>query len=97
MSEKCIAVVEILHLKQRSYHSTTATLIRLQPHLTSKDTKQMREYILTKKERCILNRYIESGEKLEGFTVLLHRCRNMEPIEADVKLIKQFLEKAQVK
>jgi hypothetical protein len=53
----------------------------------------MRKSILTDKERQIINRYIESGEKLENFSVLVHRVRNMQNITNDLELINKFLSK----
>lgn len=53
----------------------------------------MRSYILTKKEKQIIAKYLKTGERLEGFAVLLHRCRNMQPINEDLQLIKRFLAK----
>ena len=55
----------------------------------------MRKAILTDKERQIINRYIENGEKLENFSVLVHRVRNMQVVTADLELIKQFLAKVE--
>jgi hypothetical protein len=55
----------------------------------------MREYILTQQEKQIIKKYLETGEKLEGFRMLLSRIRNMQAIEADLELIKQFLAKVQ--
>jgi len=55
----------------------------------------MRTKILTKAERQIITRYLESGDKLENFSVLLHRCRNMKAINEDLDLIKKFLSKAE--
>ena len=56
----------------------------------------MRESLLTEKERQIIRRYLENGEKLENFGVLLHRCRNMQTVNSDLDLIKKFLSKAGV-
>jgi hypothetical protein len=53
----------------------------------------MREYILTDKERIIICKYLETGERLEGFSMLIHRCKHMETINKDIELIKQFLTK----
>jgi len=53
----------------------------------------MRSYILTENETEIIRRFLETGDKLEGFKVLLHRCRHMEKIEKDLELIKRFLAK----
>lgn len=57
----------------------------------------MRKYLLTEQERKIIQRYLDTGEKLEGFKTILHRCRNMQVIESDLKLIKQLLEKTEQK
>jgi len=57
----------------------------------------MRQYLLTGQERQIIQKYLETGEKLEGFKVLLYRCRNMKTIEEDQKLIQQFLRKTENK
>jgi hypothetical protein len=51
----------------------------------------MRSYILTEQERNIIKRYLETGEKLEGFKVLLHRCRKTQTIKQDLTLIDKFL------
>jgi hypothetical protein len=51
----------------------------------------MREYILTEKEKAIIKRYLETGEKLNNFDTLLHRVRNMQGITLDIELISQFL------
>jgi len=53
----------------------------------------MREYILTDQEKQIIKRYIESGEKLEGFRMLVSRCKSIETVDKDLELIKQFLAK----
>lgn len=54
----------------------------------------MRQYILTELERNIIRRYLETGDKLEGFKVLLHRCRRLQTVNADLELIKDFVKKA---
>ena len=41
----------------------------------------MRTYILTEQERRMIRKFLETGDKLEGFKVLLHRCRNMKIID----------------
>jgi hypothetical protein len=53
----------------------------------------MREYILTDQEKLIIKKYLENGEKLEGFRMLLSRCRSIESVNDDLELIKQFLAK----
>lgn len=54
----------------------------------------MRKRLLTDKERQIIESYIETGTKLNNFSVLIHRCKNMQPIKEDLTLIEQFLSKA---
>jgi hypothetical protein len=56
----------------------------------------MRDYILTPAERQILQRYIETGDKLEGFRTLLCRVRkhDIKQVTVDENLIKEFLAKA---
>jgi len=55
----------------------------------------MREYILTKREKTIIKKYLETGERLEGFRMLLNRCRNIKPLEEDMQLIQRFLVKVE--
>ncbi len=59
----------------------------------------MRGYILSPHERKLIKRYLETGDKLEGFKVLLHRLRkqqiNPEVIQEDLQLIKELLEKTE--
>jgi hypothetical protein len=57
----------------------------------------MREYILTDQEKQIIKKYLENGEKLEGFRMLLSRCRSIESVNDDLELIKQFLAKTGAK
>jgi hypothetical protein len=57
----------------------------------------MRKRILTEKERQIIKKYLETGEKLENFSCLLHRCKNTQSINEDLQLIEQFLKKAGAK
>ena len=54
----------------------------------------MREYLLTEREKQIIRKYIETGEKLEGFRTLLTRCRHIDTVQEDLNLIKQLFEKA---
>lgn len=54
----------------------------------------MREYILTERERNILKAFLESGLKLEGFTLL--RIRMGEAygrLKDDLSLVEKALEK----
>ena len=55
----------------------------------------MREYLLTELEKTVIKEYLETGKKLEGFRVILHRVRNMQPVNVDLELIKQFLSKVE--
>jgi hypothetical protein len=55
----------------------------------------MREYLLTQKEKQIIKHYLENGEKLEGFRMLLSRCKKTEAINKDLELVKQFLAKVE--
>lgn len=54
----------------------------------------MREYILTQREREILTTFIETGVKLNGFSVLAIRLKraNKKLLE-DMELIRAFLKK----
>jgi len=54
----------------------------------------MREYVLTPRERKILESYIESRIKLNGFSVLAIRLkRASKKLTEDMKLIRTTLEK----
>ena len=54
----------------------------------------MRSYLLTEQERKMIRKFLETGDKLEGFKVLLYRCRHSQTtIKTDLDLIKKFLEK----
>ena len=54
----------------------------------------MREYILTQRERKILETFIESGVKLNGFSVLSIRLKRAnERLTEDLKLINAALNK----
>jgi hypothetical protein len=53
----------------------------------------VRAYILTEHERTVLQRYIETGEKLNGYAVLTHLLRKALPqVEKDLELVKRALE-----
>jgi len=54
----------------------------------------MRQYILTDLEKQVIDKFLKTGEKLEGFRVLLHRCRRLQTVNEDLELVKQFLKKA---
>lgn len=56
--------------------------------------EQMRTYILTENERKIVNRFLENGEKLDGFRVLLYNIRKAKKtLEEDLNKITQIIEK----
>ena len=57
----------------------------------------MHKRLLSENERKMIKRYLETGEILDGFRVMLHRLRK-EPvqktaIEEDLKLIEELLSK----
>jgi len=57
----------------------------------------MREYVLTQRERKILEDFIESGIKLNGFSVLVIRLKRANRrLMADMKLIRATLEKLEI-
>jgi hypothetical protein len=54
--------------------------------------------LLSENERKIIKRYLENGEKLDGYRTLLYRAKK-ETVEEgailqDLKLLKEFLSKA---
>ena len=54
----------------------------------------MREYILTEREREILKTFIETGLKLNGFSVLTNRLKRANKrLMEDMELIRSALEK----
>jgi len=54
----------------------------------------MREYILTKLEKKMLENYLEKGYKTKDFTVLLYRVRkSVKRLQADMKLILAVLDR----
>ena len=55
----------------------------------------MRQYVLSEQEKKVITEYMETGKKLEGFNVILHRARHLEKVNADLELIKQFLSKVE--
>ena len=57
----------------------------------------MRKYLLTENERQIIKKYLDTGLRLEGFQVLLHRCHHMQIIDSDLELIKEFLAKTRAR
>jgi hypothetical protein len=57
----------------------------------------MRQYILSPQEREVIKEYLESGKKLDGFKVILHRAKNIntQAVNSDLELIQQFLSKVE--
>jgi hypothetical protein len=54
----------------------------------------VRSYILTEHERKILKRFLENGEKLNGFrTLLTYLRRSHKQLEEDLKLISETIRK----
>ena len=54
----------------------------------------VRIYILTERERKILKRYLENGEKHDGFRIPIHYLRNnIDRIQSDLDLVKPTLKK----
>ena len=54
----------------------------------------MREYLLTPREREILKTYVETGVKLNGFSVLIIRLKRAnEKLAEDFRLMQSALEK----
>lgn len=54
----------------------------------------MRSYILTEREREILKRFIETNEKLDGFSVLLHYLKkHRATLNQDLEMVETVLEK----
>ena len=54
----------------------------------------VRGYILTERERKIVNHYFKTGVKIESFNVLLHELRKAYPnIKSDMELVEKLLEK----
>ena len=53
----------------------------------------MKTHVLTPRQKEIMNEFIETGKKLEGFYVVVHRVKNNLPVvEEELKLIKKFSE-----
>ena len=57
----------------------------------------MRSYIITEIERKVIQRYLERGNHLEGYRMLLHRAKklDLEDLKKQIELIEQFLRKAE--
>jgi len=62
--------------------------------VTIPNKSNMRTYLLTEQERKIINKFLDTDEKLEGFKVLLHRCRHSQiTIKTDLELVERLLAK----
>lgn len=74
---------------------TLTDMARFQPYLM-KILKQLgaRTNLLTDTEKKVIKQYLKNGKKLDSFKTILHRCRNMQPVQEDLELINQFLTKA---
>jgi hypothetical protein len=58
----------------------------------------VREYVLTPRERRILEKYVESGIRLDGFSVLIIRLRRARKrLTEDMNLIEATLGKLKTK
>jgi hypothetical protein len=56
--------------------------------------KVMRAYILTEKERKILETFLDSDVKLNGFSVLILRLKKAQSkLEKDLKMVNLVLQK----
>ncbi|MEM2367024.1 MAG: hypothetical protein QXQ50_02175 [Candidatus Bathyarchaeia archaeon] len=56
----------------------------------------MRSHILTEHEKRLIQTFLETGQRHEGFKVLLHRIRrNYKALKEDLDLISLVLEKAE--
>lgn len=55
----------------------------------------MRTYIITQREREIIRVYLERGERLEGFRMLVSRARKLDlkDIDQQISLLKAFIKK----
>jgi hypothetical protein len=58
--------------------------------------RRVRSYILTSKEREILKAFLERGQKLEGFRLLLFNARRSLPkLREDLLALESFLRAAE--
>ena len=53
----------------------------------------MRTAIFSDKEREMVNLFLKTGEKGEGFRVLAHRVRQSQKLKKDFDLMTKFLAK----
>jgi len=55
----------------------------------------VRAYILTEREREILKRFVETGEKINGFTVLIHYLKKYkDKLREDLDLIESAIKRS---
>jgi len=58
----------------------------------------MRQHVLTPRQKKIIEIFLETGIKAEGFGVLKWRVKNYLPtVEEEIELINTFKEKAEIK
>jgi len=58
--------------------------------------EMVRAYILTEREREILKRFVETGEKMNGFSVLIHYLRKYKnSLKEDLDLIELAIRRAE--
>ena len=51
----------------------------------------MKAHVLTPKQKEIMNEFITTGKKLEGFYVVVHRVKkNLPIVEEEINLIREF-------
>lgn len=61
--------------------------------MTVKLLVDMREYILTKREQHIIQKLLETGERIEGFSMLKNRAKkNLPRLSEDLELINKLLD-----
>lgn len=55
----------------------------------------MREYVLTDNERAILKRFVSTGDRMQGLSMLVFRAKQSERrLSEDLALVKKALRKA---
>jgi len=66
--------------------------------MTVKLLVDMREYILTNREQHIIQKLLETGERIEGFSMLKNRAKkNLPRLREDLELIDKFLKITRVR
>lgn len=54
----------------------------------------MKSYILTEREKEIIRKYLETGEKAKSIYVYIHRAKRYYPqLAADVEMMKMLLDR----